>query len=227
MNYFKALLTSNRSRLAIRFSNRAVRFYLSILVALVAIGSGFLVGLKVITVYAQSNLKSVSLGPPVFSDTQLKIYDGKVGTKSLRFEEGFFESSDWVSKISFRLENVSKKSIVYARVNIWFPETTTSGPIMVYPLTFGKRPGSKIDNREPLLLRPEESMDVSFANEFTNISTFIGTRHSINSIQQIRLEINFLIFEDGTAWSVGTFMTRDPMNPNRYIPVKRPEETKP
>jgi len=77
------------------------------------------------------------------------------------------------------------------------------------------------------LLMPKEALDISLASEYAKISNFVGNRHSISSINRIELEISFIVFEDGTAWSVGDFMRQDPNNPDRYIPVEWPPESKP
>lgn len=196
--------------------------YRKLIFASMAIVIGFIVGMKTMNpeVFAQTNEKNISLGTPSFSEPQVKIKEVKVGEKSRKFDENFKEDSDWLGNTLFQVENVSSKPIIYLRVNIWFPETEASGPVMVYPITFGQRPGSKLQKGDPLLFMPKETLDVSLAAKYDEISRFLIERRSIESIQKIRLEVSFIVFDDSTAWSVGTFMTRDPDNSDRYIPVQ-------
>jgi len=91
----------------------------------------------------------------------------------------------------------------------------------MYTVTFGRRPGSKMKTSNSLLLfKPKESMNVDLAREYDEMSHFLSERHLIESINEIKLEVGFIVFEDGTASSLGTPMRQDPDNPDRYIPVE-------
>jgi hypothetical protein len=41
----------------------------------------------------------------------------------------------------------------------------------------------------------------------------------IELIQKVELEIGFIIFEDKTDWTAGSFLRQDPNNPDRYNPI--------
>lgn len=192
-----------------------------------AIVLGYLIGLGVNTwtreVQAQDKLqeaeKVVKLA--YSRKPQLKISNLKTGQKAREFDESFVEAEDWLKNLSFQLENVSGKSIVHLVVNINFPETKATGSMMSYGITFGQRPGSKIRHKpEPMLLKPNEILEVSLNNEYEKIVKFINSRQSIGSIREAQLEIDFIVFEDKIAWSSGSFMRQDPSNPNRYIPLE-------
>lgn len=192
------------------------------ILATAVIIAGFFVGTKVtnIDVFAQSDDKSIGLLPlDSFSKPQIKIKEVRVGGNAKKFDENFRENSDWLSRTSFQIENVSGKSIVYLRINVWFPETTTSGPVMIYPLTFGQRPGSKFQNTDSFLLTSGDTVDIPLSPKYSDISRFVGHRHLIGTIHKIQFQVSFIVFDDGTAWSVGTFMLQDPNDPNRYIPI--------
>jgi len=191
-------------------------------------------GSKVINrdVYAQTNDKIISLGPKSFLKPQIKIKQVRVGAvvrniqevhegDALRsLDESFKENSDWLGRTSFQIENVSEKAIVNLTVNIWFPETRATGNVMVYPISFGNRPGSKFQIAAPFLLKPGEKLEVSLSEKYADIARFVGQRGSIDSINQIQLQVSFIAFDDGTAWNAGTLMIPDPNNPDRYIPVE-------
>lgn len=194
--------------------------YRTLIFASMAIVVGFIAGMNAtnIDVLAQSNDKNISLGPRSFIKPQIKIKEGRVGDKSRKFDENFKEDSDWLQHMSFQIENVSDKPMVYLRINVLFPETRASGDLMAYPITFGQRPGSKLQKGDPWLFLPKDTLDVSLASKHNEISRFVSERHSIESMNRIQLEVSFIVFEDGTAWSVGAFMRQDPNKPGRYIP---------
>lgn len=183
----------------------------------VLIGSG--VKIFILDVQAQSERKTVKLARTI--RPQLKFSDFKIGQQTRKFEESFDAEPDWVKNLSFKLENISNKRIVFLRVNVNFPETRLTGNLMSYPISFGQRPNSKIKaNNPPMLLKPGETLEISLEKEKDKIYKFVSERQPIETIHKVELEIGFIIFEDKTAWLAGTFMQQDLDNPDRYIPIK-------
>jgi len=192
------------------------------------------VTLSSLDVFAQSNDKGIGVFPDKsFLQPQIKFKKVKVGATEREItevrdgearktlDEGFQDASDWLNRTSFQMENVSGKSIVYLKVNVLFPETKASGSLMAYALTFGSRPGSKFQSGDPFLFKPNDSLDVALGPKYSDMTRFIGARTSIESIHHIQLEVSFIVFDDGAAWSAGSFMRQDPTNPDRYIPVEQ------
>jgi len=179
---------------------------------------GYLIALgvenSIINIQAQSEKKTIKLA--YSSKPQLKFTEVKVGQKDRKFDEGFDAEPEWVKNLSFKLENISGKPIVYLSVNINFPETRSSGNLMSYQVVFGQHPHSKLKHNKPMLLMPGETLEVFLDNEKDKIYKFVNERQSIESIQKVELEIGFIVFEDKTAWTAGSFLRQDPNNPNRY-----------
>ena len=185
----------------------------------ISVVAGYLIGLSVINsaqnVQAQSEKKNIKLA--YSSKPQLKVKEVKVGQKERKFAESFDAEPDWLKNLSFKLENISGKPIVFLQVNVNFPETRLTGDLMSYSISFGQRPKSKLKQRnKPMLLMPDETLEVSLDKEKDRIYKFINERQPIESIQKVELEISFIVFEDETAWSVGSFMRQDLNNPDRY-----------
>lgn len=207
------------------FSVRRSRYIAAFLATLMC-GFGLGSGIRYFSTFAQSRDKVIEINDVSLDRQQVKIHQPRIGANRLVFGKRFTEKEDWLSRTSFILENTSLKPIVYIRVNVWFPETAKSGQIMVYPLIFGKRPGTRLmTETEEMRLAPSEKLDVTLAAVYEKISSFISERQPIDTISEIKLETSFIVFSDGTAWSVGTFMKADPNDPSRYIPItdKAPE----
>lgn len=172
-------------------------------------------------VYAQADKKIIKLS---FSmNPQLKFTDVKVGEKTRKLNESFDAESDWVRNLSFNLENISGKSIVFMTVNVNFPETRATGNMLSYQVTFGQRPGSTHKISQPnkqLLLKSNEILEVSLNKEKDKLDKFVTSRQPFELIHTIELEIGFIVFEDKSAWSAGAFMRQDSNNPDVYIPVE-------
>lgn len=189
----------------------------------IAVILGYLIGLgvenSVKSVQAQSEKKIIELADTI--KPQLKFTEVKVGQQDRKFDESFNAEAEWVKNLSFKLESISDKPIVFLQVNVNFPETRSTGNLMSYGVSFGQRPGLNLkQHNKPMLLMPGKTVEVSLDKEKDRIYKFVNERQPIESIQKVELEIGFIIFEDKTAWTAGTFLRQDPNNPNRYNPIE-------
>jgi hypothetical protein len=189
----------------------------------IAVISGYLLGLGInasmTSVNAQSEKKVIKLARTI--KPQLKFSDVKVGQQGRKFDENFDSEPEWVKNLSFKLQSISDKPIVFLQVNVNFPETRLTGNLMSYTMMLGRKPDIKFkQHNKPMLLMPGETLEISLDKEKDKISKFISERQPIESIQKVELEIGFIVFEDKTAWVAGGFLRQDPNNPNRYNPIE-------
>lgn len=184
---------------------------------IVGYGIGIAVEHIVTAVYAQDESKVVKLA--YSHNPQIKFSELKSGEIERKFGESFAEDEEWLKRLAFKAENISGKSIIYRKINVNFPETRPSGSMASYPVSFGQRPGFFIPNIEPLEFKQGDVLNIDLSGEYEKISKFINYRHQIGLMKKIDLEIGFIIFEDGTAWTAGTFYRPDPDNPRRYLPI--------
>lgn len=197
---------------------------LYILLGLVAFATftGYLLGIEkalITTVKAQNADKIIQLVPTI--NPQLKFSKVKVDQQPIELGKYFEADQNWIENLTFELENISDKPVVFLQGNINFPETRTTGILMSYLKSFGQRPNSKFKSKnEPMLLEPGETLEVSLDKEEGRIYKFINERQPIGTIHKIELEVSFIIFEDKTACSAGTFVRQDPNNPDRYIRIE-------
>lgn len=201
-----------------KFQQLSNWLFLLIAATVLGYGIGLFAENSVKNVQAQSEKKTIKLADTI--KPQLKLSELKVGQKDRKFDESFDAETEWVKSLSFKLENISGKPIVYLKVNVNFPETRLTGNLMSYGVTFGQFPDSKLKHNEPMLLKPGETLEVSLDKEKDKIYKFVNTRQPIELIQNIQLEIGFIVFEDKTAWTAGSFLRQDPSNPNIYKPIE-------
>lgn len=180
----------------------------------VGFGLGLAIKAPIFATSAPDNKKVISLAPTI--DPQVKFTNILVGSENRTFGERFEGGEDWLYDISFKVESVSKKPIVFLQVNVNFPETRATGNLMSYTMYVGEMPGRKYKGSKPLLLNPGESVNVDLESEKSKLDRFIGERQPIDLISEVELEIGFIAFEDGTAWSSGNFFRRDSDNPGRF-----------
>lgn len=108
----------------------------------------------------------------------VELTEIKVREKSVRIKEKFTEDSEWIKKTTFKLRNKFSKTISYVQVNIDFPETEASGVMFQQQLFLGRHPvDGEPSNQQPLILLPNNSLDVSLDLEFASIKKMIERRH--------------------------------------------------
>jgi len=204
----------------LRLRNLISWFALAGLSTVVGAGLGILV--KNTSVFAQSDQKKVSLERRERRHEQIKFSNLRIGESTKRFEEEFSENKGWIGRMSFQVENISDKDIIYLSVNVLFPETNATGNLMAYTFSFGNRPGSRLQNAKPFNLAKGEKMTIDLADQYQRITRFVSERHSIDDITQIELEAGFIVFADGTAWAVGSFFRQNPDDPTRWVQIDMP-----
>lgn len=187
------------------------------------VGLGFGLGMVVIDsiqyVTAQSEKKHIKLADTV--NSQLKFSEVKLGYREQKLGESFDAEPDWIKDLAFKLENISTKRIIFLQVNVNFPETRLTGNLMSYGITYGQRPDSKRKQlNKPMSLQPGGILDVNLATDKDKLFRFVKERQPIESIRKVELEIGFIIFDDKTAWTAGTFLRQDPDNPQVYKPIE-------
>jgi hypothetical protein len=156
------------------------------------------------------------------SNPQTRIKLIKVGDQTRNFKESFDGSEDWLRKLSFSAENTSAQPIVYLRIGLNFPDTSVSGSMMSYSVVRGLRPNLDASGLRPTFkLMPGETAEISLADEYEQLAKFIANRHQMYQINQVEIVVQFIVFANGAAWSVGEFMKQDPNNPRRYLPAGR------
>jgi hypothetical protein len=109
-------------------------------------------------------------------------------------------------------------------MNVGFPESTATGNMMMYTLPYGRSPGLRPEVKIPerSVIAPEASIQISFGGEeFVRLTRFLDSRHPLSQLSQAEIGFGMVHFDDGTAWSAGTFMKPDPMDPNRWLPIEK------
>jgi hypothetical protein len=152
---------------------------------------------------------------------QVRVTKIKVGPDIRKFKEPFDDSDDWIRKVSFEVESIAAKPIVFLTVNLNFPESTSSGSMMSYPIQLGIRPNVKTSNSPgtPLKLMPGEKLEIAVNGHYDELARFMESRHSMNQLHRVQVEIGFINFDDDTAWTAGSFLRLDPNNPLHYFNI--------
>lgn len=137
----------------------------------------------------------------------------------VKLGEKFTQDADWLNDFTLNVKNKSDKTITYIRTELDFPETKSSGNIMSYPLTYGVSPLSPNKNSSEKPVEPNENVELKLnGKKFEGLKSFVERRHLLDSLNKVDIRIVFVVFADGTGWSVGHLVKPDPNDPKKYIP---------
>lgn len=171
---------------------------------------------------AKSNGKTVSkhFAP---KDEPVEVAELKIKGRAVKLGEAVEDEADWLKHVTFKVKNRSGKAVTFLQVDLDFPETQATGSIMMHQLFIGRAPElGSTSLREPLHLRPNESVTISLEPEYADIERFIELRQPpIGAISKVVVRLGEVGFEDGTRYSAGNFFRRNPdqSSPQKWVPA--------
>lgn len=196
----------------------------SILVGLFALTLGMLMALTTLAWFSipVQNKMKVFEKRKLIRPEIVSIIEIQTNKRILGLGEEFDAGGDWLKQAKFKLRNDSGMEIIHISFELEFPETASSGNVMVFPIWLGHRPGSIVfDTTEPLSLKPDEKMTITIDEAtYAKLVKFIEARQALSSISKVTVRVEFVAFEDGTGWSAGEYLRQDPKNPRAYVPIK-------
>ncbi|HEX8180235.1 MAG TPA: hypothetical protein VF525_11885 [Pyrinomonadaceae bacterium] len=176
---------------------------------------------------AQAAAKIVETDPPIFNEP-IRVAGVKVGQRSVKFGEKLAGDKDWLKGSEFKLTNISGKGIVFVELDVNLPETRRSGPEMSYRINLGQLPQLNLPLREPIYLAPGGELNVTLDEKrYEQLNRLVLQRHTTADINKVRVLVGFVVFEDGLAWSAGSFYRQDPNNPKAWKQVTNEEAAPP
>jgi hypothetical protein len=146
-----------------------------------------------------------------------KLIELKANSES---KEDFDGDDDWMRGLTVSFKNTSDKNIVYVSLVLMFPETTSAGPVMGFPLQFGRKPENADDKNYEGVLKPGEETEIVLTDDkHEHMQTFLKSR-SFNKMSEVRLFLGSVVFDDDIQWFGGDLMRRDPKNPRQWHTIR-------
>ncbi|HLL71807.1 MAG TPA: hypothetical protein VK363_10265 [Pyrinomonadaceae bacterium] len=168
--------------------------------------------------------KERTISKEMWRTEPVKIKVIKVKGKPVRLNEKFSEDDDWLKEIKVNVENISKKNILYIRIEMLFPrpqgvKNSEQTPTYLYPLFYGQMPSpqelAQADGRKQLM--PGESVEMALPeNEHLHIKTTLERLGYPAEMTKVMLAVGAVVFDDGTMWRADSILHRDPNNPDKW-----------
>ena len=135
-----------------------------------------------------------------FLKLPLEVIEAKIGDTPIALGEQIDGDPDWLKSLRFKVRNKSDKPIIWIAIDVVFPETRLTGPVMVKQLFIGQRSDMRTKN-PPLDLKPGEELEVSMESHFDSIKRLIESRSRLDQVNEVDIELQEVLFYDGTLYS--------------------------
>lgn len=141
------------------------------------------------------------------------------------YKEEVEGNDDWLNGLVLHLVNTSNKNIIYIKVSLLFPEIVIDGSNLSHPIHFGHYPYVVDDgNVQPLVagnevLKPGEETDLILPDDqYVGLNKFMQ-HYNYSIVNSVHMALQFVIFDDDTAWSGGNLMQRNPADLKSWIKI--------
>lgn len=160
---------------------------------------------------------------PSNKDAPVEIMQVKLSGRPLETDQPFDAHDDWVKGVSVELKNVSKKEIIYVKVELDFPTDDSESNLVVIPLEYGRPPqDGEPPPPESEPLRPGERVTVAVPDwgvEFLKRKLAEKGHGRAVKMGRAVLFVSQVWFDANTVWAVGGTFERDPSDRHKWKPA--------
>lgn len=141
----------------------------------------------------------------------LEIVDVKVSGNLITIGKPFAAGEDWLKGLTFRLKNISGRTITGLRISLSLPETHKNDTGVGTSLGFGSAALSAGASGAGKKFLPDEELELKFDDQqYARTKQLIAEKSGPMEIKTVWVGITLVKFEDGTLWSGGCLPSRDP-----------------
>ena len=128
----------------------------------------------------------------------LEVVDVKVDGRSIKIGQPFTANEDWLNTLTFRVRNISNKTINLFGFGVAFPEINATGHTPMFSITYGAN-SSKGDSgaRKPFL--PDEEVELKLPKDQLEIMREVSTKAiGTSNLNKVNILPGLVTFEDGS-----------------------------
>jgi hypothetical protein len=140
--------------------------------------------------------------------------------KKVDLGEEFIQPTEWLRDLEIEIKNTSGQVIEFLVIDLLFPETTSTGNVMSFPLRYGRSTSTAgtLEAEQQAPIGPNRSITLSLDdNRLLRLQRFLETRHKVDSLTRLDIRILKVHFDNGRGWDSGIPTKRDPEG--RFVPL--------
>lgn len=164
------------------------------------------------------------------SNEPVKIDSFKIGSTTINSEEKFASSDDWIKELYVNVKNSFGKNVTYIDVGVFVarPAGQEQIPMFHYSISQGNKMSALKRINSGLEFKSSDSNDniLSVAlpdNEYNEIRDSLDQLGYPLKIEKLQIQIEEVIFDDGTMWSIGSWYKYNSDEPQKPIRIKENE----
>ena len=164
-----------------------------------------------------------------------KVTLGDTVVQSTRFGPAdpvtpFQGGDDWIQNLSISLLNRTNQTIVFADIDLAFPETGDgiSSPTYVVNLNLGRipdavafdgrgRPHRQPPEQQPLSFGPDRSMVIHLGDHIDQITSGASPGLPLPAVKRLRVILSSFYFTNGMKFAANAYSTLDPEKAGRWL----------
>jgi hypothetical protein len=138
----------------------------------------------------------------------IEIRNLRVLGKNIQYGQSFAANEDWVKGLTIDVLNTSDKVITNLKIALNVP---VIGGVQHHVANLGARYNGRIE--------PNKTIQLVMGQNLERIVAFLAKDNLTIDLSVAELRVMVVEFEDGTIWSQGKMLRKDPNNPAKLIPV--------
>ena len=136
----------------------------------------------------------------------LEIVDIKVAGESIKIGHFFNANEAWLNTLTFRIRNISGKTIQYFGFGVAFPEIDANGRTPMFSITYGAESTKGVASARQLLM-PDDQVDLKLPEDQLEIVRQTSTKLTgTSNLSKVKILPGLVGFEDGST--IGGFSLR-------------------
>ncbi|HEX8424395.1 MAG TPA: hypothetical protein VF634_13340, partial [Pyrinomonadaceae bacterium] len=142
----------------------------------------------------------------------VEIVSLELGGHPARFNDRVLAGKDWLKTLKLEFKNLHDKSIVYIEVELEIALTGKMDLPLRLPLSFGVRPNvpmAELDAKTLKKLAPNNTKKLAVSKYMSDFLDNYMKEQEIEDIDQVKVYVEFIIFEDGVGWANGVTLHQD------------------
>jgi hypothetical protein len=134
----------------------------------------------------------------------LELVDLKVEGKSITIGDFFTANEAWLNTLTFRVRNISGKTIEHLGFGVGFPEINANGRTPMFSITYYGAESTNGVASERKLFRPDEEVDLKLPEDQLEIMRQVSVKLTgTSNLSKVNILPGLVGFEDGSG--VGGF----------------------
>ena len=130
----------------------------------------------------------------------LEIVDIKVAGESITIGHIFTASEAWLNTLTFRVRNISGKTIRHFGFGVAFPEIDANGPTPMFSITYYGAESTKSVASARKLLMPDEEVDLKLPEDQLEIMRQVSMKLTgTANLSKVNILPGLVGFEDGSG----------------------------